>query len=193
MGNNSIVTYVQLHAANQAAAAGEKITQLVRNRNIAAVRADPEAMKRIESDPEARRRFENYRGPQFVLMPIADVRLYGHFGFNRSDMGIKYVKTFAAIALFVLLIACINFMNLATARSANRAREVGLRKVVGADRKSLIARFYGESVLTAAWPVSSPWPWSFFSFRVQQSGGKIRAPVRPPGGRFLLGFWPSPS
>jgi len=149
MGSNSILTFVQLHAANQAAAAGEKISQLVRNRNIAAVRADPEEMKRIESDPEARRRFENYRGPQFSLMPLVDIRLYGFFGFTRNDMGIKYVKTFAAIALFVLLIACINFMNLATARSANRAREVGLRKVVGADRKSLIVRFYGESILTA--------------------------------------------
>ena len=149
MGNNSILTFVQLHAANQAAAAGEKISQLVRNRNIAAVRADPEEMKRIENDPEARKRFENYRGPTFSVLPLVDLRLYAYFGFNRNDMGIRTVKTFGAIALFVLLIACINFMNLATARSANRAREVGLRKVVGADRKSLVARFYGESFLTA--------------------------------------------
>jgi hypothetical protein len=64
-------------------------------------------------------------------------------------MAVKYVYTFVAIALFILLIACINFMNLATARSAGRAREVGLRKVVGAQRKSIIGQFYGESILTA--------------------------------------------
>jgi len=148
MGSNNITTFVRLQAENQAAAAGEKISQLVRNRNIAAIRADPERMSQIESDPEARRRFENYRGPVFMVRPLVDLRLYSYFGFNRNNMGIKYVTTFAAIALFVLLIACINFMNLATARSANRAREVGLRKVVGALRKSIIGRFYGESILT---------------------------------------------
>jgi predicted permease len=149
MGSNNILTFVQLHAPDQAAAAGGKISQIVRNRNIAAVRADPERMRQIESDPEARRRFENYRGPAFMLRPLADLRLRSFFGFNRDDTAMKYVTTFGSIAIFVLLIACINFMNLATARSANRAREVGLRKVVGALRQSLIGRFYGESLLTA--------------------------------------------
>jgi len=149
MGSNNIETFVQLHARSGAAAAAEKITQMVKNRNIEAIRADPERMKQIQSDPEARRRFENYKGPTFLLMPLVDLRLFGYFGFNRNDLGIQFVYTFGAIALFVLLIACINFMNLATARSANRAREVGLRKVVGAQRKSIIGQFYGESVLTA--------------------------------------------
>jgi putative ABC transport system permease protein len=149
MGSNNILTFVQLHARSGAAAAAEKITTMVRNRNIYAVRADPEQMKKIQSDPEALRRFENYRGPTFSLMPLVDLRLYGYFGFNRNDLGVKYIYTFGSIALFVLLIACINFMNLATARSANRAREVGLRKVVGAQRKSIIGQFYGESILTA--------------------------------------------
>ena len=149
MGSNSILTFVELHARSDVASAGEKITELVRNRNIAAIRADPEQMKEIESDPEARRRFESYRGPTFALRPLVDIRLLGYFGFSRNDMAIKYVYTFVAIALFVLLIACINFMNLATARSANRASEVGLRKVVGAQRKSIIGQFYGESILMA--------------------------------------------
>ncbi|MFB3133176.1 MAG: ABC transporter permease [Rhodothermales bacterium] len=64
-----------------------------------------------------------------------------------SDAGAVYILS--AIAVLILLIACINFMNLATARSANRAREVGLRKVMGSLRKQLVGQFLGESVLLA--------------------------------------------
>jgi putative ABC transport system permease protein len=149
MDNNNILTFVQLHPQSEVGATGEKITRVVRSRVIAQVQADPGQMKLIQTDPEARRRFESYRGPTFMLMPLVDIKLYGYFGFSRNDVAIKYVYTFASIALFVLLIACINFMNLATARSANRAKEVGLRKVVGAFRKSIIGQFYGESIVTA--------------------------------------------
>jgi len=149
MGSNNISTFVELHAQGNVASAGEKISQLVRNRNIAEIRGNPEIMKQIQSDPEARRRFESYRGPTFTLRPLVDLKLFEYFGFSRNDMAIKYVYTFVAIALFVLLIACINFMNLATARSATRAKEVGLRKVVGAQRKSIVGQFYGESILIA--------------------------------------------
>ena len=62
---------------------------------------------------------------------------------------ILYVYIFSLIAIFILLLACINFMNLSTARSVNRAKEVGLRKVVGAKKQNLIAQFYGESILMA--------------------------------------------
>jgi len=74
-------------------------------------------------------------------MPLVNLKLFAYFGFSRSNMGIQYVVTFSIIALLVLLIACINFMNLATARSLNRAKEVGLRKVVGAQRKASSASF----------------------------------------------------
>jgi ABC-type antimicrobial peptide transport system permease subunit len=85
-----------------------------------------------------------------MLRRLVDLKLTSIFGFNRSNQAIQYVRLFSAVAIFVLLIACINFMNLATARSANRAREVGLRKVVGASRRTIAAQFYGESILITA-------------------------------------------
>ena len=62
---------------------------------------------------------------------------------------IQFVRLFGIIAGFILLIACINFMNLSTARSEKRAKEVGIRKVVGAQKGSLIGQFIGESILMA--------------------------------------------
>ena len=83
-------------------------------------------------------------------MPLTDIRLYGRFGFGQLYGTIQMVYMFTVLALFVLLIACINFMNLSTARSANRAKEVGLRKVVGASRRHIIGQFYGESILVTS-------------------------------------------
>lgn len=78
------------------------------------------------------------------LQPFKKVHLYTLGG----EMGtLKYVYIFSIIALFILVIACINFMNLATARSAKRAREVGLRKVVGARRIQIVRQFFGESIV----------------------------------------------
>ncbi len=83
------------------------------------------------------------------LQPFKDIHLYSsHIQFGIEGQGdIRYVYIFSIVAFFVLLIACINFMNLATARSANRAKEVGLRKVVGASRQQLVKQFFCESVL----------------------------------------------
>jgi predicted permease len=89
-------------------------------------------------------------GTEIYLQPLTKIHLYSS-GKYTADIGghgdIQYVKIFSAIALFVLLIACINFMSLATARSERRAKEVGLRKVVGAQRHQLIKQFFSEAVL----------------------------------------------
>ncbi len=84
------------------------------------------------------------------LYPVSKLRLYSQFENGKVIGGrIRIVRTFGIIAIFILLIACINFMNLSTARSEKRAKEVGIRKVAGALKKSLIAQFLGESVLIA--------------------------------------------
>ena len=87
---------------------------------------------------------------EMFLYPISRWRLYSSFKEGVEDGGrIEFVRLFGIIAAFILLIACINFMNLSTARSEKRAKEVGIRKVVGAQKKFLIGQFIGESVLLA--------------------------------------------
>lgn len=104
----------------------------------------------------------------FRLQPITDIHLYStdiRDGItNHGD--IRFIWIFGAIALFILVIACINFINLSTAKAANRAREVGVRKVIGARRSGLIHQFLAESILFSllsfvlglaiAW-VTMPW------------------------------------
>ena len=85
---------------------------------------------------------------KLLAQPIADVHLYSSNIDDGLDKGdIRFVWLFGAIAAFILVIACINFINLSTAKSANRAREVGLRKVVGSHRISLVNQFLTESIL----------------------------------------------
>ena len=85
------------------------------------------------------------------LFGMDDWRLYSKFTNGKQDGGrIEYVRLFTIVACFILLIACINFMNLATARSEKRAREVGMRKVLGGTKGMLIAQFIGESLLLSS-------------------------------------------
>ena len=85
---------------------------------------------------------------QLFLQAYPDGYLYSNFKNGQQDGGrIEYVRLFGIVAVFLLLIACINFMNLATARSVKRAREVGVRKVIGAVRSVLAGQFIGEALL----------------------------------------------
>lgn len=86
----------------------------------------------------------------YTLIPLKKIHLYSDYSPELSPSGnIKYIYIFSSVAAFILLLACINFMNLSTARSAHRAKEVGIRKVLGTERKTLVLQFLAESTLTA--------------------------------------------
>lgn len=116
---NNIRTYVRLQAGIQAGSIDTKITDVVE-----------------------RHRPQDQRAMH--LQPITRLHLNP---FNHTGGPILYVYLFSAMALFILLIACINFINLTTAKSSARSKEVGIRKTVGACRTNLIRQFYGESLL----------------------------------------------
>ncbi|MBN1271831.1 MAG: ABC transporter permease [Candidatus Aminicenantes bacterium] len=128
-GSNSTTTWVEVDKTASIKAVNEKITRLVRDR-------------RGKSAQESRQ--------EFMLKPLLDIRLNEIFGYCQRLGSLQYVRIFSTVALFVLLIACINFMNLSTARAANRAKEVGMRKVVGASRRIVARQFYVESIVTTS-------------------------------------------
>ncbi len=85
---------------------------------------------------------------EFHMQPLTDIHLTSHLDYElEPNSDIKYIYIFSVIALFILLIACINFMNLSTARSMLRSKEVGIRKVLGSNKSQLIKQFLTESVL----------------------------------------------
>ncbi|UCE18447.1 MAG: ABC transporter permease [Gemmatimonadota bacterium] len=99
--------------------------------------------------------FKKHKSPakniaEYTIQPLNRIHLYSNFKFDvEGNSDIQYVYIFTIIAIFILLIACINFMNLSTARSANRAKEIGIRKVVGSARLQVMKQFFGESILIA--------------------------------------------
>jgi putative ABC transport system permease protein len=88
------------------------------------------------------------KNAKLLVQPITNIHLYSYDVDDDLEKGdIRFVWLFGAIAVFILVIACINFINLSTAKSANRAKEVGLRKVVGSNRGGLVKQFLTESIL----------------------------------------------
>jgi putative ABC transport system permease protein len=91
---------------------------------------------------------------QFNMQPLTDIHLTSHLDYEiEANSDIKYVYLFSIVAAFILLIACINFMNLTTARSSTRSKEVGIRKVLGSSKSKLINQFLAESLLTTFFAV----------------------------------------
>ncbi|RFM27492.1 ABC transporter permease [Deminuibacter soli] len=116
------------------------------NANFAAAAAKLKVLRQQYSEDAKKMKWEQF------MYPLSRWRLYSSFTNGVEDGGglSTFVKLFGVIAALILLIACINFMNLSTARSEKRAKEVGIRKVVGARKGSLIGQFIGESVFIAA-------------------------------------------
>ncbi|HMH31931.1 MAG TPA: ABC transporter permease [Puia sp.] len=121
--------------------------ELAPNTNIAALEKKfPAYLKKYMS-----KNGDGWKYYELFLLPLKDVHA------NTADIGLDYInyqkfdknftRIFSVIALIVLIIACINFMNLSTARSAERAREVGIRKSIGAQRSQLVGQFMGETIL----------------------------------------------
>jgi putative ABC transport system permease protein len=91
---------------------------------------------------------KTHEGTKLTFEKLTDIHLHSHMADEFEENGdIKNVYIFSAIALFILLIACINYMNLSTARSVLRAKEIGIRKVIGAQRKEIIRQFLSESIM----------------------------------------------
>jgi len=111
--------------------------------------------------------FPNDYDYTFHLQPVTDIHLYSNLlGEIRPHGDIRYIWAASAIALLILIIACINYMNLATARAARRSKEVGIRKVLGSQRTQLVGQFYGESaflvgiaILFAVLIIELTFPW----------------------------------
>ena len=123
-GNNGLMTYLLLKPGTDVAAFEKKIGPFIKQRH-------------------------EVSNVDLFLHPYVDTHLYSYQRSSNNPGIILYVRIFAAVAVFILIIACINFMNLATARSAKRAKEVGVRKAIGASKSSLISQFMIESVLVA--------------------------------------------
>lgn len=124
-GNNGPSTFVILAEGSNASELSEKIKDYVKSKN-------------------------EQSNITLFLQPFSERYLYGKFHNGQPAGGrIEYVRLFSIIAIFILLIACINFMNLSTARASKKAKEVGIKKTVGAQRGSLMLQYISESIFTS--------------------------------------------
>lgn len=127
----SVKIYAQLNRGTDVASASSRI------KNVLAARMTGDAAR---------------RKPELFLHPMSKWHLHGEFehGVNITSQPLKLVWIYSVIGILVLLLACINFMNLSTARSEKRAKEVGIRKSIGSSRLGLVKQFLGESILNCS-------------------------------------------
>jgi len=138
--NVGYFTYVQLKEGTDIKRLEAKFPQLVMEHVVPEIQADMGV-----SLAEAQKSVNTFK---FSLMPVTDIHLHSNTKYEIEANGdVNYVYIFGALALFILLLACVNFTNLSTASSAKRAREVGIRKVMGSDKKQLVVQFLTESVM----------------------------------------------
>jgi putative ABC transport system permease protein len=135
-GPQNYNTYIRLRPGTDAAQLQEKLKSVVRKYIV------PEMIKAGRTDAE-----KAGKAHSFSLQPVSAIHITADIQEGLSHGDIRFVWLFGAVACFILLIAGINFINLSTARSANRAKEVGLRKVIGSGRGSLVRQFLTESLL----------------------------------------------
>ncbi|MGZ3924684.1 MAG: ABC transporter permease [Flavisolibacter sp.] len=136
----NFVTYVLLRENADRKAFENKFDELIKKYMW------PQAQALMKIDAEQFRKSGNY--VRLSLIPLTDIHLHSDRVAElapNSDIQVVYI--FSIIAVFILLVACVNFMNLSTARSANRAKEVGIRKVLGTQRKNLVSQFLTEAVV----------------------------------------------
>lgn len=140
---SNYVDYIQVRKGTDIAQLEKKMLSVIQKYYLPSAKDNVRSVERLKS-------------LHFELQPVQAIYLHSDgIGDGLRHGDIRYTWLFGSIAIFILLIACINFINLSTARSANRAKEVGLRKVAGSVRSSLIKQFLTESLL-----------FSFFSFAV---------------------------
>lgn len=139
-----VVNYLKLKKDVDSKAFQRRLNEIVRKHKY------PELSKYLNIEKDSLLHFENKENIKIheaYLMPITDIHLHSDCQDEfEANSNIAYIYIFSAVAIIVLLLACINFMNLTTARSATRAKEVGMRKVIGATRRQLIRQFLVESV-----------------------------------------------
>lgn len=141
--NIGVFTYLQLNPGVDVKALEVKFRDLVKKYIVPEVQHDMGV-----SLAEAEKSVETF---VFSLRPLTQIHLYSHSREELAPNGdIKYVYILSALAAFILLLACVNFINLSTATSSRRAREVGIRKVMGSVKAQLIYQFLSESVLLSA-------------------------------------------
>jgi len=143
--SNNFSTYLKLRRGSSAAQLESKFTPMIDKY------AGPQAKAALGSDFSMEKFRASGNKLEWTLRPITEIHLHSDRIAELSpNSDIAYIYLFGAIALFILAIACINFMNLSTARSANRAKEVGVRKVMGSLRAHLVRQFLTESILLSA-------------------------------------------